>query len=650
MIYMIQNYRKIFNAQELIDNNFPKLIELFVQYYGEDAREDIVKSFQKALIIPYYSPQALEKFLNSLELDLSKKMLNQLLVDEKLSLNYNYLFENYSLKQLQFMPIKKFHELYKMHKASLDGRLQDFYRRGYSRLKDFLDNMSFEEYCTCVHEHRVPKFLENITSEESHDINYFFNEENCRKEYLNTFIENIFFCRKIDPSIDSNNFEEKLEEEPFQKLLSFNEKLDALQEEYQNQLNFFQPYYQVASDSKALYNQLSDKYFKEYLRANLHFVKPEERKSVEEYLEGKKEFSVLSQSVQSIFGDSLFGTSLLEFFQEEKEECLENDSWDADYVKMNRIFYFNHLGLDLGDDYEQYVSSSEAQKIWPSSEMISQFFQIREQYIGELKKDYFGRLACNKKWLEKIHSLNLLFPNHGFDFDLYQTDSTSVSPNIQKTEEGYGLFSLLSLCVIDSNGSSNHLDHYLIHELNHIYESYLIDSQEEKFQIISGWDDSTLFLDKENESAPIYKLFNEVVNELISQEICGIMKQEKCFLFDDETTFQSENVTSYEHEFFLVKEFFEEFKPIIIASRQKGNVQLIWDAVGKENFDELNILINVFEQYFSGQNYYYLMDLLENKENTVETNFYYELIKRKDEILERMREYQRSSSINYSFK
>ena len=66
MIYMIQNYRKIFNAQELIDNNFPKIIELFVQYYGEDAREDIVKNFQKALIIPYYSPQALEKFLNIL--------------------------------------------------------------------------------------------------------------------------------------------------------------------------------------------------------------------------------------------------------------------------------------------------------------------------------------------------------------------------------------------------------------------------------------------------------------------------------------------------------------------------------------------------------------------------------------------------------
>lgn len=110
-------------------------------------------------------------------------------------------------------------------------------------------------------------------------------------------------------------------------------------------------------------------------------------------------------------------------------------------------------------------------------------------------------------------------------------------------------------------------------------------------------------------------------------------------VFDTNETAKVHHVTSYEHTFFLVKDFFQEYKKEILESRINGNISIIWNKVGKENFERLNNLFRVFQENFSGFKIYGLLEAIRNNENNEQTRLYYELIRQRDEILEDMRRY-----------
>ena len=208
------------------------------------------------------------------------------------------------------------------------------------------------------------------------------------------------------------------------------------------------------------------------------------------------------------------------------------------------------------------------------------------------------------------------------------------------------MFSLVAICC---NNNSGDIDHNIVHELNHLFELSLSKVEEDHYEVICGWDVingtinqrerkpvDTLTEDKTKRS---YELFSEIINELIAQEICEILQQEKKHVFDTEENAKIRHTTSYEHTFFLVRDFFQEFKKEIIESRSNGNIEVIWNKVGKENFDELNELFHVFFEHFQGFKVYSLMQSLKNKEDTQQTRIYYDLVEKRDKILEKMRKH-----------
>ena len=117
------------------------------------------------------------------------------------------------------------------------------------------------------------------------------------------------------------------------------------------------------------------------------------------------------------------------------------------------------------------------------------------------------------------------------------------------------------------------------------------------------------------------------------------MAKKNKHVFNSDYTAKIKHGTSYEHTFFLVKGFYAEYKDKIIESRKNGNIEIIWNEVGKENFDELNSLFAIFYEHFSGMKIYSVLTDLKNNVDNEKTRIYKNLIIRSNEILEKMKNY-----------
>ena len=139
--------------------------------------------------------------------------------------------------------------------------------------------------------------------------------------------------------------------------------------------------------------------------------------------------------------------------------------------------------------------------------------------------------------------------------------------------------------------------------------------------------------------------FNEIINELIAQEISEIMSQYRQYIFNTKEDKKITGGTSYERTKFLVKNFYETYKKEILESRKDGNIEIIYNAVGKENFEELNQLFHEYNEHFNiGFGMLQVYEDLENNVKTELTQKFKELVARRNNILAKMEEHNKTKS------
>ena len=111
------------------------------------------------------------------------------------------------------------------------------------------------------------------------------------------------------------------------------------------------------------------------------------------------------------------------------------------------------------------------------------------------------------------------------------------------------------------------------------------------------------------------------------------------FIFGNKDISRSTSGSNYEELLRkFTKDFYSEFKEYIIKSRKEHNMDILFDVIGADNFRELNNLINEYKDYFAGMKIVGLHRKLLNKEVDSDVEYHNECIRKKDEILEKMRE------------
>ena len=627
-------------------------IRFYSEFYKEDIREEIEEKFHRCLFIGYQSPTELELLLKKIAKNKSNELMDSLLKSNLLSLTKNDLFSTYDFTHSNLHPIHKYLEFYKLYQLGEDGRKKKFYQEKYSLIHKCLPDLTFDDFMDIVEKKEIPNKYVPLSLWLENNFNYVFDSNNILKEYLNAFQASLSLLSKIDSSINQDNFNEKLQDSKFLDLNQLMERYTNALDEFSLYMSKFQSYMDYVHDTEKLDHELQNKYYVKFIKENLDLIPVDKREGLEELFENpRNSYYKLNSCIKIIFGYFLLNNIPLFAFSRENEKMLNNPDttpWLINETKNKRISYFKANGIDFGDVYENYLDKEEVKKIWPSYEKIEQLQNSYDEILNQYHNEYFNSLPENKRIRQEIKERNFLDNSDSFNARLYQESGTFINPNITLTSIGYNLSSLM---IIKGNYTSNFNDHNIVHELNHLFELFLNSVNDGKYRVVCGWDrlegvietsKNTFKTEDISDEKRPYELFNEIINELITQDICQMMHNDGIFVFDDPKNSLYKNVTDYESSLFLVKEFFEQNKDIIIRSRKDGNIGVIFDAIGKENFDALNSLFEIYYKNFSGVKIYTLLDSLSKGEDTPATRVYYDLIDRKNQILTNIDAYKAS--------
>lgn len=581
---------QLLNKNEIISNKLEKIKETYIKFYGEKYRDKIDESFNNLTIIPYMMPKAIKSNFFDISKDISnelKKSFLNMINFEATEDNIKLFFENASFEYLNIIPIAR---VYKLIEKRETDNLSNYEK---TQLFENLSNILKVE----VNENNLENAIENIM------------------KYKLSFDEIIL--RYNDTMTKYRDLQKENQ--------IYNENVNKLEKEYT--LVFFQ----MIKD----YLSLKDKTYIESVKNN------------------PRNFYISDLECKDIFCNyTFYNQGLIDFFSKESDIILndsETSSWRIDEIKNSRIKYFKLQGLDLGSDYENYMNHPEIKNYYPSSLLTSTVSKVKTELKKRLAKENFKLTPVYKEYFDYLSNMNLktldgfteklLFYTKEVNYELFDniTIGTYVVPSVTNDNR------LHSLLVYDLNLEERYLDQILLHELNHIVESNLVDITEEKGIVKTGFDylDVDFKSDEyEDETRRDFEYLNEVINELLMQDMHIMMNQEELYIFNTKENTKVTGLTSYEHVKSFIKDFYISYKEDLKEARLSSDITNLFNKVGKENLIDLNNLIVKFFDNFDGMVYYSLIRDLRDKKETERTILYNELLEESKNIFSRMQSYQ----------
>ena len=325
----------------------------------------------------------------------------------------------------------------------------------------------------------------------------------------------------------------------------------------------------------------------------------------------------------------------IDFFDEKTDK-------DVDYyAKLQRVKYFKNMGIDLGDDYSAYENDERCKQMWPSIAFAEQVKKDREEESEKLLQEAYLSYPPYTSAVERISKHQPLEDMRLFE-SFFSTGATALFPNVKRGENG--LESMPFIFINMARSEPDKIDMAIFHELNHLIEYKPLIMTEEGFGGVSGWDAfEESYSGEVTEGKRQYELFSEIINDLLAEKVARDFHSKGNSIVSDPNTAKY-SVCGYRATTFLVNEFFEKFYDKIVASRS-GNIEAIFEVIGKENFDELNSLFKEYDINFGGLKLLqFASDKKEGKE-TDATRKMAEIERRRDEALVKMEEYSKTPMV-----
>lgn len=597
------------NADRTLQENISKYIDVFVDFYGEDKRDEIERKFNNATFVGYLSPERQQVELTKLIKEKSKELESKVLEYNETSLESKDLFDTYDYSLKISQPINNYQNFIELYKLGKEGRKEKYIEDTYNDIKKYLNELTKEEYLKIIETKVLPEKYQNIPYWLKNNIQYTTNLQNIEENYEKSFNKASSLIRKIIPRCTLDNFD--INNEEIEKLDKVIEKYKETLKEYENFEKENIEYFNEMQVNKDLEISLREKYYKEFLKENIDLIKEDDRQGVIEYLNDSKKSYLMNYSVRRLLGSSIQSESILESFYEEQEDILNNEETST-FIKNNiienRIKYFNNIGINLGNNYNLYLENEDVKSNWPTKERLEKFRETKNKLINNFMKEYYLNTVSHKRLRQVVDGKNLLNKDDGLDQTMYNSSlgKTCVATNLKEID---GKLEVAPLVMISFGGFDGALDHDIIHELNHLYELSLESVINNKAVYLCGWDiceddivgevNDYIDITKE-EPKRSYELFNEIINEVIAQEIEEKMHEKGIHILDSSRNSKVKGNTSYEASFFIIKDFYKEFRDEIIKSRSNGNIKEILDIVGEKNFNDLNDLFDIYFENLSG--------------------------------------------------
>lgn len=556
-----------------IDDKIPILIECFVEFYGEKYRDIITERLNNTDIYFYRSPDNLKQSLNT-------EYRNLLIEKEKDFLDKCNI--PYNDKLLSSISI-----------GDVEDNLFKFLYNYWEKEK----NDTVKPFDTAMYNNSVKTFFS------------FFDEysQNDKDKFLESLKENSKWYSFLVATM--NDFKESNAE-----------------------------YYDYINKCKQLKEELTSKSRIDFLLSIKDALNSSDREKVIAAKDNPSMFDYRSLDCNELlFSLSPEFPGTIAAFSSEANKTLESDEneFSKMRIKDNRIAYFKSMGLDLGDDYEAYITSEEAIKLTPKEEIVDAIENKRIEAVKERDKEFITN-TTEYKSIEQSLSSKGFHDDTGFEYSIYSKNFglTFVGPNyIMKDGKPF-----LKPNVFISQDPNNlqYLDLFIIHELNHVVELELLEANNEKTVYRSGFDIAENYVDEElqkeaDSKKRSYELFNEIINQKNAEAITTILHDKGIALVPSPEGCYDKGRCSYTFGNILLNQFYDDFKNDLIEARINGNLDSFYEKIGRENIEDLNKLCSELLSIPQGKRYS-LFNYLENGIDNDLTRQYHSILDRKDDV------------------
>lgn len=259
-------------------------------------------------------------------------------------------------------------------------------------------------------------------------------------------------------------------------------------------------------------------------------------------------------------------------------DILEKDEkFVTKFDKNERVKLFKYLGVDHGENYEDYISDDFLLKIFKSSEIVGKYIEIMNNQLNEQAQycPYFED-AIKRLLKSKINPQDTNITYDLFDF-IMETDNNwgwTVPVIIVGDNQIYNICVCKNYLNLDTAT--------LIHEQNHIIETDIIVEDDKIVGFKCGFEINKI---KNNRRSSM--IFNEVVNDYFALKIYNLCKQDNFEVGSLEL--QS---SAYSKLFVLMNDFIEENMKLIIDCRLSSNPYLFIETIGKNNYTNISRALN----------------------------------------------------------
>lgn len=580
---MEEIYENLLNCEACLEEHMKDFVEAFVAFYGESKREKIESAFSNIVLLPYSSPEEKISQLQKLKRTIANSIIeeNKDLIPNGLS--RDDLFYIYSLDNLSHTRI---------------GPYLEFYRRYKEGIMDFNAKVLFSAALPLL--------------------------------------------RKICPDVTFENYKDYVDR--FEALNAYLEHFERMVKEYQQRTQRFQTLSEQLDSCEKKKKALNRYYYLQFMRDIEDVLTAEDKEELAKLQEDPDYYLSSNLHFVILFGKTLTSNGLIDSFSSKADEDLnrKNSPNIISEIKNNRVAFYRHCGLDLGDDYDAYASNNKAQEL---SQYARSILKQKNRYKAKFYKAYYENTPFHESGRKKIERANILNKDDGYDASIYLTEiPAAVNLALKETERGVALSPLLIVNCQCANYEK--LDQLIIHELNHVYEMYLKGTSGTQYTVTTGWEEITddtaqepgpLDIEDNNESKRECEILSELLNEIISMEISKIKKNMGKGVFSNAEDIVYENTSSYDAYLDMVVQFSTLFMPEILESRSNGNFKAITDKVGKENFDDLVKLLNdTFIQFPKSTTYQKALYDWYAGEDTEDVRKYQSLVSRRNSIIKSM--------------
>ena len=436
----------------------------------------------------------------------------------------------------------------------------------------------------------------------------------------------VWWCfKKFDNSVTINNLDQKISNGEFDFLNVLIQKHNKARQELNDYESQYAWVIDFSKEETKLQEECFFKIWKEFVIEHCSKIIPEDELKIIQQSEkvDKKDIPTTCFYVGYLF-DSF----------DLNAEVLTKNLLLFPKITKDVITVLNKMGFNYGDDINSYLNKKEIQKLISSFKLI---YELKDEYRKLAEKEFVINSTMANMIMDQMDEKTTIFTKP-MDEAIYLLIRKGMlgSLSFDVSSDTYEINPILTL---DLGDITNSIDKKLIHELNHRLEMQLLKKEGDSYEYKCGWQKGHKS-PNEDKIDPEYRWFNEVINDIISSDINKLMIDNNISVFGRREGTEKFSESSYKKGIELLMEFFKDNWNAVISSRLTGNMNYLYDEIGKENFEALNNLINTFFHEFEGINYINLIADLETKKESNLTRKYNEILMQKNIIMQNIENYK----------